>query len=90
MAEEMKKKYAPAHHMYLALLAVRPQSQGRGFAATLLRPMLRILDDQHLACWLETQNQKNVALYRHFGFEVVDEKVVKGAGFSLYFMLRKA
>lgn len=90
LAEKAKKRYAPAHHMYLALLAVRPDCQGKGLAAALLRPMLRRLDEARLAAWLETQNLKNVALYRHFGFEVVDQAIIRGAGKPLYFMLRNA
>ncbi len=87
--EKFKKRYAPKHHVYLALLAVRPQSQGRGYAGRLLRALAGELDRIKLPCYLETQNLKNVAMYGRFGFKLVGEAVVPGANLALYFMLRQ-
>jgi GNAT superfamily N-acetyltransferase len=90
MADKTKKKYAPKHHIYLALLAVRPDSQGKGFASMLLKALLSEVDSKHLPCYLETQNLKNTLMYAHFGFKVVHQMIIPGADLPLYFMLREA
>jgi ribosomal protein S18 acetylase RimI-like enzyme len=88
--EKIKKAHAPASHMYLALLAVAPEHHGKGYASALIIPMLKRLDEERLACYLETQNQKNVTMYQHFGFQLVKESIVPGIGLPIYAMLRKA
>ena len=55
-----------------------PAQQGKGFASALLKPMLARLDEENMACYLETQNMKNVAMYQHFGFKLVHETRVPG------------
>jgi GNAT superfamily N-acetyltransferase len=89
LAIKIKKQYAPSRHMYLALLAVNPAYQGKGYASALLKPMLHKLDEAHLPCYLETQNMKNVAMYQHFGFKLVHETVLPNTTFPMYCMLRE-
>jgi ribosomal protein S18 acetylase RimI-like enzyme len=36
-----------------------------------MRPMLERADKGHVACYLETENERNVAFYRKHGFEVI-------------------
>ncbi len=86
----IKREYAPQRHMYLALLAVMPGYQGKGYAGALLKPMLRRLDNEGIACYLETQNLKNVALYTHFGFRNVYKGMIPGTSLPMYAMLREA
>jgi GNAT superfamily N-acetyltransferase len=90
IADKIKRKHAPKHHIYLALLAVHPDSQGKGFASILLKALLRDVDGKHLPCYLETQNLKNTAMYGHFGFKVVHQMVIPGTDLPLYFLLREA
>jgi len=87
--EHYKKRYAPRHHIYLALLAVRPQSQGQGHGRRLLKKLVEELERVKLPCYLETQNLKNVAMYERFGFKLAGEAVVTRANLPLYFMLRE-
>jgi GNAT superfamily N-acetyltransferase len=88
-AAEIKRQYAPEHHMYLALLAVHPASQGKGFATRLLKPVLGELDRLNLPCYLETQTPKNVSMYEHFGFKNVFKALPPQAKLPFYGMLRK-
>lgn len=71
--EKMHKKYAPHPHYYLSLLAVHPNSHGKGVAGKLLRPILKKSDRMNLGVYLETSNPKNVPMYEHFGFQVMEE-----------------
>jgi GNAT superfamily N-acetyltransferase len=56
----------------LDLLGVDPAHQGRGLGRMLLREGLARVDGERAAAYLVTYNPANVALYRGFGFEVVD------------------
>ena len=88
LCEKLRKKYAPAKHYYLNTLAVAPGFQGKGLARTLLEPMLERLDLDDTSCYVETQNMKNVDMYKHFGFRLVHETVIPGTEHPLYLMLR--
>ncbi len=87
--ERKHKELAPNKHWYLAVLAVDPQHQGKGYASKLLNEMLSYIDEEGLNCYVETEGEKNVSMYQHFGFEVVDEFVVPGTKDKLVAMLRK-
>ncbi len=82
------KKYADFPHWYLHNLAVEPEYQRRGYASLLLVDMLSKIDKDNLPCYVETQNKKNVSMYRKFGFEVLEETFVPGTEYEYYFMLR--
>jgi len=76
-------------HYYLELLGVDEQFQGMGFASKMLKPVLAHADRSRRYCYLETQNEKNVGLYKHFGFKVADT-IQPGFGSDTYYlMLRK-
>lgn len=90
VAVDIKKKYAPARHIYLSLLAVDPSHQGKGFASALLKPMLKRLDENSMPAYLETQNMKNVKMYEHFGFKLVYETALYDGNYPIYAMLREA
>ena len=51
--------------------------------------MLSNIDEEGLPCYLETEGEKNVSMYQHFGFEVVDEFVVPNTQDKLVAMLRQ-
>jgi len=86
--DRLREELAPKPHMYLGLLAVAPSFQGRGFASKLIRPILARLDAEKMAAYVETQNLKNVAMYQHFGFTLLKEDIMPGAGFHMYLMAR--
>jgi len=87
--ERKHKELAPFKHWYLAMLAVDPQHQGKRYASRLLNEMLSNIDEEGLHCYLETGGEKNVSMYQHFGFEVVDEFIVPGTKDKVVAMLRK-
>ena len=82
------KRLAPFRHWYLEVLGVDPPHQGEGHASTLLRAMFARADDEGLPCYLETQDARNVSIYQHLGFVVVEEFTVPGLPFRNWAMLR--
>ena len=80
---------APFKHWYLWTVGVEPQSQGKGYASNLIRPMLTRIDKEGLPCYLETLDEHNVSIYEHLGFKVVDESTVPNTSFTNWAMLRE-
>jgi ribosomal protein S18 acetylase RimI-like enzyme len=70
-ATRLRQAYASEDGWFLAGLGVVPECQRQGYGTSLLRPVLRRLDEQGLDCYLDTQKQANLDYYRRFGFEVI-------------------
>jgi len=87
--DNMHRKLVPYPHWYLQIIGVDPAYQGQGFSSQLVRPMLERIDREHLPCFLETNTEKNVAIYRRFKFEVVSEDKIPGTEVTSFAMLRK-
>ncbi len=81
-------RLVPFPHWYLGTIGVDPQFKGNGYASKLIRPMLKRIDEEGLPCFLETGEEKNVALYKHFGFQVIDRSPVPGTPLTSWAMLR--
>jgi ribosomal protein S18 acetylase RimI-like enzyme len=73
------RRHPATSHYYLETLGVEPTMQGRGLGSAMLQNIAAQLDAAGTECVLETANDRNVALYRRFGFEVVSEERILGA-----------
>ncbi len=89
-AAPIRKRCVPGRHWYLQLLGVDPAYQGRGYASALLKPMLERIEREGLPCFLDTQAERNVSLYEHLGFRVVEEGTVPGSEVKSWAMVREA
>ena len=85
----LRKKYAHFPYWYLVLIAIDPQFQGKGLATQLIKPILQQADSENKHCYLETQNENNISIYNHFGFEVVAESTIPSTGEHHWCLLRK-
>lgn len=54
---------------YLVYLGTRPAGRGKGHARKLIEHVTRMADREGRACYLESSNATNPAIYRKFGFE---------------------
>ncbi len=68
---QARERDMPEACWYLLLLGVEPSCQRRGLGGALMRPILERADAEQLACYLETENQRNVAFYLQQGFELI-------------------
>ncbi|MGN0030251.1 MAG: GNAT family N-acetyltransferase [Marinilabiliaceae bacterium] len=89
VCESVARHFRDERTWYLYDLAVKPQHQGKGVASRLLRPMLAYFDRIGANCFLETHDAKNVAMYEHFGFALVESPTLPHSGLRHYAMLRK-
>ncbi|HWF01089.1 MAG TPA: GNAT family N-acetyltransferase [Caulobacteraceae bacterium] len=60
-------------HAYLWFLGVARRAQGRGIGSRLLAVGTARLDAEDLPAYLETQTERNLALYQRFGFEIISK-----------------
>jgi len=86
---KVRKRYVPYDHWFLEFIGVTPEYQGKGFAGNLLTPMLDRIKEENLHCYLDTELAKNVDLYKHFGFDVVEDSMVADTGVYSWGMLMK-
>ena len=77
-------------HWHLEALAVDPDRQGQGVGSQVLSFGLRRAYEAWLACRLETSNERTIALYRRFGFEVREEARPFKSGPPIWSMWRPA
>lgn len=88
-ALKVQNRHLHCPHWYLFLIGVDPTFQGKGYANALIKPMLTRIDKEHLSCYLETQDEKNISIYERYGFEVVQVDTVPGTDLKHWAMLRK-
>ncbi|MFC2024494.1 GNAT family N-acetyltransferase [Chloroflexota bacterium] len=87
--DAVHSRLAPFRHWYLQAIGVDPRFQGRGYAGKLLRQMLARIDEASLPCYLDTLEERNVQIYEHFDFAVVEESKVPETNLTSWAMLRK-
>lgn len=88
-AASRKKLSAPFRHWFLAFIGVDPDHHGKGFASALIKPMLERIDSENMPCYVETAAGKNVAIYEHFRFKLIEKVLIPGTDVYLYTMIRK-
>jgi ribosomal protein S18 acetylase RimI-like enzyme len=70
--EAMRARRVPEPHWYLLLLGVDDGCRGQGLGGRLLQPVLDRANREELACYLETEKEKNVRFYARHGFGVAE------------------
>nr|WP_301335102.1 GNAT family N-acetyltransferase [Holtiella tumoricola] len=75
------------NYIHLDLLAVQREYRGLGKAKALVDYAIQEAKLRNLPLTLETQNAKNINLYRHFEFETVKE--ISYENMVQYCMIRK-
>lgn len=88
-AMSLKKEFTEHYDWYLFNLSVKKDAQGKGIASKLLRPMLTFCDEEKMVAYLETNKEKNVSLYNHYGFELKKEELIPKTTVMHYAMVRK-
>ena len=83
------REIVPKEHWYRLLLAVDPEHQGKGYASKLLNEMLPEIDKEGLPCYVDTVFSRNVPIYQHFGFRLVDELTIPDTQIKFWAMLRQ-
>jgi ribosomal protein S18 acetylase RimI-like enzyme len=88
-SSEMRRRNTPDSYWYLWALAVDPSHQGKGIGGRLIRPVLQRADASGTACYLETEEEKNLVFYERHGFRVAAEGRVPRLGLPTWSMIRE-
>ena len=83
-----RKENIKPPYMYLQAIAVSPKFQGQGLGSKLLRSMFKRLDSNEIPIYLETETEKNAAMYKKLGFQVVKEGNLHNLDFYIWEMIR--
>ncbi len=76
-------------YIYLQILGVDPEYQGQGYGSKILRSLIAQYDEAGLPIYLETETEKNIRLYEHFGFTVAGEIQLPILELPMWGMLRE-
>ena len=77
-------------HYYLWGLVADPAAQHSGVGKALLTTLTEKADAEGMPIYLETHDQRNVAYYKQFGFELVCEVTIPVHGLDLWCMVRNS
>ena len=75
-AMNMRKNYTNYEDWYLYNLWVDKNCQGKKIASKLIKPLINYFKLHKKICYLETNWDKNVPIYEHFGFKVLEKTFV--------------
>ena len=73
-----RRKCVPGPHWYVSLLGVRADARGRGLARVVLVPVFAAADRDGVPVYLETMDERNVAIYERLGFELIGHGTLSG------------
>lgn len=86
--DKIHKARVPEPHWYLFGVAVDPELHNKGIGSAIIREGLALADRDSQPCYLETSEPRNLALYKRFGFEVLQEATLGKGGPPAWAMLR--
>ena len=88
--QAVKKRCTTPDAWYCFCFVVSPPMQGQGIGSRLIRPVLRVLENNGIPLYLETHKTVNVDIYKHFGFEIVDMAAIPGTKVVQYSMMKRS
>jgi len=86
--DNLHKKLIPYPHWYLSLIGVEPNHQGKGFGQQLLSTAINRIDPECKPIYLETNNEKNIEIFKRSGFRILQKVIVPGTKIFHWSLLR--
>lgn len=87
-AQRVAQRYKTSNNGYLWAFATRLDKQGQHYATPLMKALLNHLDASGEGCYLETMKTENVALYKHFSFQLMEQTSIQSGHLPLFAMLK--
>ncbi len=89
MDETRKKHMKNMSFVYLQIIGVASENQGKGHGGKLLKELLAMADEAKLPVYLETETESNVRLYERFGFKTLEKMNLPVVNQPMWTMLRE-
>ncbi|RXG63679.1 N-acetyltransferase [Candidatus Atribacteria bacterium 1244-E10-H5-B2] len=86
--EDLHKKLVPGPHWYLSTIGIDPKHQGRGIGRKMLSFMINQIAKDHKTIFLETNSERNVKLYKCFGFRTLHKGLTPRTNIYHWSMIR--
>ena len=87
--EARKKHMKNMSFVYLQIIGVASENQGKGHGGKLLKELIAMTDEAKLPIYLETETESNVRLYERFGFKTLEEMNLPVINQPMWTMLRE-
>ncbi len=87
--EDRKANMQGRDYIYLVMIGIAPQHQGKGLGGKLMQALLAESERSGLPIYLETETEENVSLYQHYGFEVINKVNLPLIDLPMWEMLRE-
>ena len=71
MEKDRKKYMSGKPYIYLAIIGVSTNNQGKGYGGKLIHALIEKSEQENVPLYLETETEDNVRLYEKYGFETV-------------------
>jgi ribosomal protein S18 acetylase RimI-like enzyme len=88
LEEDRKTNMRGKSYIYLQVIGVAPAHQGQGFGGKLLRALIEKSEQTDMPLYLETETERNVSMYQHYGFHVVRQIVLPVIDLPMWEMVR--
>ena len=75
-------------YVYLVVLGVGPEFQGKGWGGKLLRGIISHCRERGRALYLDTETEANVRMYEHYGFRTIKQIVLPELGLPMWEMVK--
>lgn len=85
---KIRKNFVSSDDWYIFQFGVLPAKQGIGLGSKIMKPVLNWFDSENIACYLETQKDVNVDIYKHFGFILKSIDTLPNKNIKQFAMLR--
>ena len=87
-SEDLHKKLIPYPHWYLSTIGIDLKHQGKGIGSRMLSFMINHIAKDHKTIFLETNSEKNVKLYKRFGFQILHKVLTPRTNIYHWSMIR--
>ena len=77
-------------YTYLQIIGVAREFQGQGLGGTLIRAVVEEAEREGRTLYLETETERNVAMYERFGFKVIQTITLPVVSLPMWEMVRPA
>jgi GNAT superfamily N-acetyltransferase len=87
--EDRKKHMAGKEYLYILVVGVATEFQGKGFGRQLIGAAIEKSEREKISLYLETETDENVKMYEHFGFRLLEEITLPVVGLPTWEMVRE-
>lgn len=89
LQEDRKKNMMRRAFIYLFIMGVASEHQGKGFGGKLLRALIEKSEQTGIPIYLETETESNVGMYKRFDFKLVKKIALPAINLPMWEMVRE-